>query len=281
MTHHRTTALLAAGSLAAALAAAVAPTAAAADPVSTTYTCSAFGSSIDLPVSVTPPPIPSGLVTGFAVPAGLVSSTAQVTVPPAGAALLNTLGVDGGSSPDFAYPVTGPRGTTEVGVDDMAVTSIVTHEDDSMTLSATGRNAGFTTPPAGTYAITMPAAFSLVATRRGTTVATLNCLAEDPSAIGTVTFAKRSSSLSPRSVTGRKGHPVTVPVKVITPSGIATGTVRAALDGKRTLPAKKLVRGKATLALGKLAKGRHKLLVRYLGDADTAASRATITVTVK
>lgn len=272
----RLAALVAAGGLVAGLGVVASAPAQAADPM-TTYDCTIPGlGSVSLPVSVTPPPIPSGVPAGLAVPAGLVGSTVVITVPKGMATKLNALGVDGGRSPDFGFPI----GTTPITVPNLATTSIVTNPDGTMTMTAKGTNGAFTTPAPGTYDVTMPTAFSLVATKQGADLATMSCASASPSVVGTVTFVKSSSTTNAGNVKIDKGKKAKVKVTVSAGSGAATGVVSAVLDGKKKLPQLQLVRGKATYKIKGLKVGKHKLVVTYAGDAYTEGSRATARIKV-
>lgn len=68
-------------------------------------------------------------------------------------------------------------------------------------------------------------------------------------------------------------------VAVTTLGHAAAGKVLAKL-GTKTLASGALSRGKVTITLPKLTRGKHTLTFAYLGNATTAASRATKTVTV-
>lgn len=268
--------LVSAGGLLVGLGAIASTPAQAADPT-TVYDCTVPGlGSVSLPVSVTPPPIPSGIPAGLDVPAGLVSSTVVITVPKGMATKLNALGVDGGRSPDFGFPI----GPTPITVPDLATTSIVTNPDGTMTMTAKGKNGAFTTPAPGTYDVTMPSAFSLVATKQGADLATMSCASATPAVVGTVTFVKSSSTTTAGNVKIDKGEKAKVKVTVTAGSSAATGVVSAVLDGKKTLPQLTLVRGKASYKIKGLSVGKHKLVVTYAGDDYTEASQAKARIKV-
>jgi hypothetical protein len=275
-TYRRLGALAAAGGLVVGLTAAAGAPARAAD-ATTTYECTVPGlGAASLPVSVTPPPIPSGVPAGLSVPAGLVGSTVVVTVPKGMATKLTALGVDGGRSPDFGFPI----GPAPITVPNLATTSIVTNPDGTMTMTAKGKNGAFTTPAPGTYDVTMPAAFTFVATKQGADLASMSCSSAAPSVVGSVTFVKSTSTTSAKGVKIDKGRKAKIKVTVSAGSEAATGVVSAVLDGKKKLPQIALKRGKATYKIKGLKVGKHKLVVTYAGDAYTQGSRATARIKV-
>lgn len=252
-------------------------TATGAAPVSGTYACTAPGlGTVDLPVTVTPPPLPPNIPAGLPVPADLVPVSLSVGVPAGASAALTGLGVTGGTAPDFAVML----GATAIPAGRLALGSLAQAPDGSSTWSGSGKNDAFTTPAPGAYDITMPSTFTISATAGTAEVARLSCVTDAPAPIGSMTVVAQTSTISAKSVRVRKGKRASVPVTVKNMVGAASGSVSLTLGG-RSLGTRELVNGKATFVTPVMRKrGVHKVVVRYLGDANTAGSTKRIGLVV-
>jgi hypothetical protein len=241
------------------------------------YSCTAPGiDAIDIPTTLVPPALPSNLPAGLSVPAGLVGFKVSFALPKKAAKLMDLLGVTGGNSPDFGMLL----GTSLVPANALTVDEMVPQDDGSLVMNATGRNGAFTTPAPGVYDITMPTAFTLVATGASGEVGSIACSTESPALLSSITVVKQTSLINASSKRVKKGQKATVPVKVTNMSGAATGSVTASLDG-RSLGRKTLAAGAAKFVTAKLGKvGKHKMVLSYGGDALSEGSRKTVFITV-
>lgn len=256
---------------------------------SNTYTCAVPGlGDVSVPTTFGAPAL-GGLSTftaGVTVPAGLLGPTLNLVIPPSLATALTTLSVDGVTSPDFAMQVVGETASTTVGLTDVALLSSTVQGDGNTLLATKGKNAAFTTPQPGLYSITMPAAFSVIASSAGLDLATITCTlpeGTDPGLFSTITFTKQTSSITPNPTklavkAGKRGK---IAVSVVNQAKNATGTV-IAKEGSKKVGQTALTNGAGTVTLAKLARGKHKITLVYGGDTYTEpATSAPVVVTVK
>lgn len=273
-----TTAALAAASLVGATS-----TSASAAPVHTTYSCVnpllTFAGDVSVDIAL----LPSTAPAGFPVPAGLLSFNSDFTVDNATAAGLGALQVTGAKSDDFA---------ANFG-DTVAKAPVVWNTPQppgpsTTTFSGKGANAAFVLPKAGTYTVSMPKAFTVIATRAdGSTAATALCTQANPNSLGTITLSKQKATVKAKAPkSAKKGAVVTVKGKV-TNEFVKTGGPEATgklivKDGKKKVGKGKLKNGKYTIKVKGLAVGSHKLTVQYKGDdfTDKGVSKE-LKVTVK
>jgi hypothetical protein len=251
--------------------------------VSSDYVCtSPFGPiaaniSVDVAVPATAP-------AGFQVPAGLLSFKSNLTVSNATASSLNGAGVTGGKSDDF-----GTAFGAVVAKAPVVWSGPPTTDGTNTTFPGKGANAAFQLPAAGTYSVTMPKQFTLVATNSsGGTVTTANCTTAAPAQIGTITLSKQASTTKAKAPkSAHKGDVVTVKVTVKnefqkTGGVMPTGKL-IVKDGKKKVGKGKLdKKGKATIKVKGLSVGTHSLTVVYKGDAyDQSSTSKAKSVTVK
>jgi hypothetical protein len=229
--------------------------------------------------------LPSSAPAGFPVPAGLLSFNSSFTVDNSVAAALTgpPLNATGAKSDDFAAAF----GST------LAKAPVVWNTANppgptTTTFSGKGANAAFTLPAAGTYTVSMPKAFTVIATKAdGSTAATALCTQANPNPLGTIVLSKQASKVKAKApASAKKGAVVTVKGKV-TNDYVKTGGPEATgklivKDGKKTVGKGKLKKGKFTIKVKGLAVGSHKLVVTYKGDGYTDKGKSkTLKVTVK
>jgi hypothetical protein len=259
----------------------VTSTSASAAPKSTVYNCSAFGSNFAGTVSVDialPPTAPAG----FPVPAGLLSFNSSFTVDAATATALNSLGVTSAKSDDFGASF----GTTVAKAP--VVWNTPSGGPPATTFSGKGANTAFQLPAAGTYTVSMPKSFTVVATKAdGSTAATALCTQANPTALGSITLSKQASVTKAKGPKSAKlGAVVTLKVKVSNDQSKNGGVIPTGKlivkDGKKKVAKGKLKNGKAKIKVKGLHKGSHKLTVLYKGDSyDEKSKSKPIKLTVK
>ncbi|HEX5086488.1 MAG TPA: DUF6801 domain-containing protein, partial [Nocardioides sp.] len=254
-----TTAALAAASLVGATS-----TSASAAPVHTTYSCVnpllTFAGDVSVDIAL----LPSTAPAGFPVPAGLLSFNSSFTVDNATATGLGTLQVTGAKSDDFAATFG----------DTVAKAPVVWNAPQppgptTTSFNGKGANAAFVLPKAGTYTVSMPKAFTVIATRAdGSTAATALCTQANPNPLGTITLSKQKATVKAKAPkSAKKGAVVTVKGKV-TNEFVKTGGPEATgklivKDGKKKVGKGKLKNGKYTIKVKGLGVGSHKLTVQY------------------
>ena len=101
-------------------------------------------------------------------------------------------------------------------------------------------------------------------------------LSDDVAVVEAPTTTRVTRSLAQRT---RKGSKVRVSARV-TSAHLAPAGVVELVDKGKVLASRRLQEGAATLVAKGLSAGRHKLVVRYRGDAVAAPSRATTKVAV-
>jgi hypothetical protein len=274
MKYARLTSRLAVGGVTAALATAglvgATTTSALAVPVSTTYTCVTPIGPITAAVTVDIALLPSTAPAGFPVPAGLLSFNSNLTISNANAGTLAGVGVTGAKSDDF-----GTAFGDTVAKAPVVWTGPPTSDATNTTFAGKGANGAFLLPKAGSYTVSMPKAFNLIATNAsGGTVATAPCTTTAPATIGTIVLSKQASKVKAKAPhTAKKGAVVSVSGKV-TNDYVKTGGPEATgklliKDGKKTVGKGKLKKGKFVVKLNGLSVGSHTLTVSYKGDGFT------------
>lgn len=260
----------------------VSTTAANAATVTNTYTCSlpsVYSGDFDLTVTGEIP-VPQ-YWAGAAVPAGLLTVTAEATVPADAAALLGAAGVTGAKSDDFGFAL----GTATVPV---PLKGNFASEGGTTKWKAEGANLGFTTPDPGTYDALMPTAFTMTTMQGENPSVSLNCAIKEgstPAAISEdFTLLKQSSKTEvvPTVIKVKKGKAAKIPASVSSTSmgGAVSGKV-VAKEGAKTVGSGTLKAGKVVLNLGKKLKvGNHKITVTYLGIPSVNGSSDKVTVKV-
>lgn len=250
-------------------------------PASGIYTCQVpLLGPTDFPVSLDAPGLPTTVPAGLPVPAGLLPVNVVMGAPASVAGLLNTLGVTGGNSPDFAMLLAG----SPVPVSGLNVMSIVPQGDGSALLNATGSNGAFTTPVPGVYDLTLPAAFTLQPTGASPLPA-LPCATKDgadPVSYTTITVVKQTGAISAKAVTKvKKGKKAKVPTTVAGQYGnVPTGKVVAKMGSKTVGTGNLNSVGKTVITMKKMSLGKHKITLKYLGDLMTNPATKQIIVKV-
>lgn len=249
------------------------------------YLCTTpLGSTIPVPVGFASEALPTTIPAGWAVPAGALPVDLSVAIPAAFGDTLGFIGVTGvgGSSSDIAMGL----GTATVPLTGVTVptTPIVTGQDTVLTIPA--RTGAFTTPDAGTAALTVPAAFTFDAlSQSGLPLGTLTCALAPGAAqqVGTVEVVKQASTTTARPARAKVpfGKRPVINAAVSTAMGsLAEGRV-VVKKGTTKLASRMLGDGgTARLALPKLKPGRYTVAVRYLGSGATEASSTTTTFRV-
>jgi hypothetical protein len=280
---------VAVGGVAAALATAglvgVTATTASAAPVSTTYACTAAGSTFPVPVTVDIALLPSTAPAGFPVPAGLLSFNTTLTIPGAVQPILDGLTVTGGKSTDFGTSF----GDTVAAAPAAWTKPAAADGSGNWVYTGKGANGAFTLPKAGTYAVNMPKTFTLLATKAdGSTAITATCTNATPATIGNITLSKQAAAIKAKAPKSAKaGKAITVKGKITndyvkTGGPAVTGKVTV-LDGKKKVGSAKIKNGKFKISIKKgLTAGSHNLVVTYAGDDFTdkgKSSKLKVTVT--
>ncbi|CAI9408433.1 Ig-like domain repeat protein [Nocardioides sp. T2.26MG-1] len=250
--------------------------------VTNTYTCSlpsVYSGDFDLTVTGEIP-VPQ-YWAGATVPAGLLTVTAEATVPADAAGLLGAAGVTGARSDNFGFALS--TSTVPVPLKGDFVT-----EGGSTKWKATGANTAFTTPNPGTYDALMPAAFDMTTMQGDTDSVTLNCVLKEGTTAAAIssnfTLLKQSSKtvVTPTVIKVKKGKAAKIPATVSSTSlgGPVSGKV-VAKEGTKTLKAARLKNGKVVLNLGtKLKLGKHRITVKYLGIPSVGGSSDKVVVKV-
>ncbi|MGZ4445463.1 MAG: Ig-like domain repeat protein [Nocardioides sp.] len=227
--------------------------------------------------------LPAGITFGAGALDALSSTGHAVdmsmTAPAIVVQTLASLGtLTGVSSPDLAIPF----GATAVPVQGLALTGApVINPDGSAVFNLAGSNGAFSAPAAGDYDITLPAAFTFVASTTSTDFPQIpvQCVSAAPVVLKHMTVTKNSSATTAKAVHAKikKGTAAVVNSTVTGGFNAPTGKV-AIYDGAKKLATKTLSStGKAKFSVAKLAVGVHKLSVRYLGDGFRNASKSAVT----
>jgi hypothetical protein len=247
-----------------------------------TYTCDfpVIGSQ-QLPVDATVPDISAAFP---AIPAGLPLDKGSLPASfvfhanPTVAALLPN--VTGLSTPDFGVLL----GDQLVPVADFALGAPTADTDPgSLKLPATGTNAPFSIPGAGTYALTMPKSFTLTGTALGQPVS-VPCTTDSPALLDTLNVVKNPSMVSAKAPAKvKKGKVAKIAATVAGGVTPFSGKVNV-FDGKKKLGAANLSSaGSAVYKAKGLKVGKHVITVKYAGDAFRTAgkSKAVVVKVVK
>lgn len=286
-TTRTTAAVAAAGTLVAGLAltAATATTAQAAVTGTVDYLCGTpLGSTVPVPVTFASEAIPASVPAGWDVPAGALPVDLSVAIPAAFGDTLGFIGVTGvqGSSSDIVMGL-GSASVPLTGVS-VPTTPIVTGQDTVLSIPA--RTGAFTTPDAGTAALTAPEEFTFSAlSQSGLPLGTLECAlaAGATREVGTVEVVKQTSTTTARPVKAKVpvGKRPVINAAVSTAMGSTAEGRVVVKRGTSTLASKALGDGGAArVALPKLKPGRYTVAVQYLGSGATEASSATTTFRV-
>jgi hypothetical protein len=244
-------------------------TTASAAAASTDYTCSSAFFEDTFPMNINVPLLPPSAPAGYPIDAGLLSFSADLTIPAATAAMLPG-SVDGGQAEDYSVGF-GTEGSVAAPV---VFDERVNNEDGSVTFNGSGANAAFSTPAAGTYAVTMPETFTLVPTSGGAALPfEITCTSDAPGSLGDITLSKQASGMKAKAV--KAGTKYKVTATVTNEYGTPTGKVTTKL-GTKTFSGT-LKKGKAIITLPKSAKGK-KLTLNYKGDGYTQAAKTTVKV---
>ncbi|NYD40907.1 Ig-like domain-containing protein [Nocardioides panaciterrulae] len=247
-----------------------------------TYTCTfpVIGDQ-QVPVDMTIPNISAGFPT---IPAGLPLSQGSLNASyifhanPTVAALLPS--VSGLGSDDLSLLL----GSTVVKVANLTLGAPTAGTDPgSLDIPATATNSDFSVPGAGVYDLTMPKAFTLTGTSALGPVA-VPCTTSDAAVLDTLTVVKNDSMVTTKAPAkvrkGKVAKIVTTVAGGVTPfSGKVT-----VLDGRKKLGTAKLSSaGNAVYKAKGLKVGKHKITVRYAGDAfrNAGKSKAVVVRVVK
>ena len=252
-----------------------------------TYSCSnpAIGGGQPFPVTVaTDVTLPPTAPAGFDVPANLLEMKNKVTIP---AQVAQTLGQFQVKSLDLNdYKLTLADG--KVGAGSLVTTpAAFTADAGGQTYSAQvdGKNAAFTTPKAGTYAVTAPTAFKVVATLSNDATTDLACtLGTAPTSVGSVTIEVNPATITAKAAKKKfpKGKVAKVKVTVKAGSMAPTGQVKAQIGKKMVGKGTLNDAGKTVIKIKPkfLKPGKNKVKLSYAGDDYSSASKAKVVVKV-
>lgn len=254
---------------------------------STDYTCAVplLGDQT-FPVTVTSAvlDLTSSLPAGMTFPEGLLDTLGgghavemAITAPAQVVQTLAGLGtLTGVSSPDLAMVF----GSSQVPVSGLALTGAPTvNPDGSAVFNTAGTNGTFKTPAAGEYDITLPQAFTFVASTTSTDFPSIPiaCTSAAPAVLKHMTVTKNSSATTAKAVSAKvkKGKHAVLNTVVKASNVTPTGKL-VAMDGSKKVGAGTLTAGKAKLKLATMSVGVHKIVVKYLGDGYAAASKSNV-----
>ncbi len=254
---------------------------------SAAYTCNfpAPVGSQTVPVDLSTIDISSAFPTvpaGMPIPAGTLTGTYLIhaTAPVVG--LLSQV-ISVGSS-DMSMLMSNANGDIPVPVEDFALGAPQVASDGSATIPATGSNGAFSIPGAGVYQLTMPKAFTLTAKTVLGDVPVPCSTSDAPGLLDTLTVVKNDSFVDVKTPAKVKKGKVAKVVATVT-GGVTpfSGKVNV-FDGKKKLGAAKLSHaGKAVFKAKRLKVGKHKIVVKYAGDAfrNAGKSKAALVKVVK
>jgi hypothetical protein len=258
----------------------VATTATSAEASAGTYTCTlpVLG-DVGLPFDVAVPGLPTDLPTGHGVPAG-VPVTVTSLLPAGAFGVLDGLGFDALSSPDFALDLDG----VPVPVPDLGLDALTGDLMSGGTLSAVGSTDTFVPPLPGNHDLSMPSAFTLVPSVLGVDLAPISCVTDAPVVIDVVHVVKQSSSThaknrTPRIVKGKRARISAAVTRQF--ADLGEGAIRVK-RGKKVIGSGVLDSGSTVVTTQRFRKvGRYTLTVRYLGDQLTQPSFDKVTIRVR
>jgi len=245
------------------------------------YTCTIPGMDPAVfPLHLDVPILPPTANAGTLIPAGLLQATTTLTIPASAAGALGTYGVTGGTISDFGMLVgstTAPAPLTFTSFTDGT-------EVGSKVASTQGSNTPFSLPKAGTYDVTLPAAFSFVpTTANGPLPISVPCTTATPTKLASIRLDKNLTSMAAKAPTsikkGSAAKVVTTLASLNQGTPVPTGKVVAKL-GTKTVGTGTLSNGRAVLKLVKLPVGKDKVSVKYAGDGFTAANKVPVTIKV-
>lgn len=245
------------------------------------YTCDIAGTPASLSVHVDVPILPPTANAGTMIPAGLLQATTTVDIPLATAGILSAYHVNGGTIDDFGMMIGGTKAPAPLAFNGFTAGT----ETGSLVASTLGVNQVFSLPKAGTYDVTLPAAFTFMpSTANGPLGVPVACTSAAPGKVGSgIRIDKNLTTMmakSPASI--RKGSAakvVTTLASLNDGTPVPTGKVVAKL-GTKTVGTGTLSNGKAVLKLVKLPVGKDKVSVKYAGDGFTAANKLPVTIKV-
>lgn len=258
--------------------------------VDTNYTCQTSGPSFTFPVSVANP-FPSSVPAGQEVGAQDVQMV--VSIP---AALLPTIQL---LLTNAGLPATSLSGTVtnaafKVGGQNVPVTGLAAPAtpfpaSGNMSLPFSGDTAAFTPSSTGTLPVGLPDSFNFLP--MGQSSLAIPCeLAGPAMTVGNLVVGSGGSTDKESTSTRAKflNTPLTtaekplVNVRVVQEDGDPAAGVVVVKMGKKVL--KKVTlndAGKKRFRFGALPRGEHRLVFKYQGDADSAASKVVKTVRVR
>jgi hypothetical protein len=235
-----------------------------------------------IPVNVvTDVTLPPTTAAGFDVPADLLDLKNKVTIPNQAKTLFTQFGVTKVDMTDFRLTL----GDGSVGAGSLAVApaAFVDNGNNTSTADINGKNAAFTTPAAGTYVVSAPAAFKLIATLGTGSNAEFLCNSTAaPTSVGSVTVVANESITTAKARAVDAGMAAKVKVKVVAPNEMPTGKVIAKVGTKRVAKGLLDDRGRVVLTIKPkfLKPGSTKVKVKYVGDDYTQASKTKVFVKV-
>ncbi|MCW2833055.1 MAG: hypothetical protein JWN68_1008 [Nocardioides sp.] len=236
-----------------------------------------------VPVTVaTDVTLPPTAPAGFDVPADLLDVKNKVTISNADKGKFTAFGVTKVDMTDYKLTL----GDVAVGAGSLAVapSAFVDNGNGTSTADINGKNAAFTTPAAGTYVVSAPTTFKLLATLGSGQNAEFVCNSTAaPTSVGSVTIDDNESITTAKARAVEAGMPAKVKVKVVAPNEVPTGKVIAQIGSKRV--ARGVVNAKGRVVLEVKAKfltqASNKVKVKYLGDDYTGTSKTKVFVKVK
>jgi hypothetical protein len=223
------------------------------------------------------------LAAGQAVdPTGLLDAVLTFTISDTfHGLLLNSLGVDDLTVPNYDAVF----GNSRVPTADFAasVSEMTQNEDGSWSSTVSTEVLAFEAPRAGEWDVTVPDAFTIIATVSGTEVPSECAVDGTPSTLATVVVTKNESTSNATAVNSpvKKGDVAKIKVKVTAPNETPSGKVLLK-KGTKTLTKGNLNdKGIVVLKTKALPVGKTKLTTAYKGDGYTKPSKDTVVVTVK
>lgn len=255
----------------------------------TTYSCTLpSAGATDFPVTATNP-LPKEMLPGAVAPAHAV--TVGVTLPEATVGLLKFLGYTAvsGSVQDTAYSVGSGDTPTALPLTGLAVPSTPLPATGPLNLPLSGQAGEFTAPDTvGTsLPVSLPTTFTFVPATVDGPIGLLPCTlgAGASPLLGTTTVVEKYSS---KTAAKLKNAPITtskrakVAVKVVNGNGDPAAGKVVARKGDQVLAKGTLSdAGTRTLLLPELKRGDQKIVVKYVGDSTTEASKKVLRFTVR
>lgn len=229
--------------------------------------------SMDLPSSVAP----GGSLTALPTTLGVTLPGSLTTVLVQLLGLTNVAGsVTGAEFPigDTGKSITSGK-LTEPG---QALTA-----GSAATLLGKGSSSGTAPSKTGSYDVMMPKSFTFVPTGD---LPPIPCTTAAPVSLGTLLVSGSSEKAASKTTATLKNGPITkgehakILAKVRSAGAAAAGKV-IAKEGSKVLKKATLSGGKATLKLPVLSKGTHKIVIKYKGNATTAASKDVVKFSAK